>query len=99
MFDGIMEIRRSFDNKVVMTGGEDEKLLKLNGGAAKSRNFAYLTHQEKGTLSSSILWHARFGHLNFDDLHLLKKRGFLGLPTIPRNIEPCEACVLGKHCK
>lgn len=49
-FDGVVEIRRSFDNKVVMTGEEDEKLLKLHGGAAKSRNFAYLTHQEKGTL-------------------------------------------------
>ena len=99
MFGGIMQIRRSFDNKVVMISGEDEKLLKLKGDATKLRYFAYLTHQEKGTLSYIILWHARFGHFNFDDLHLLKKRGFLGLPTIPRNIEPCEACVLGKHYK
>jgi len=79
MFNGIKEIRKSSNNKVVMIGKEDEKLLKLHGGYAKSRNFAYLTHQEKGTLSSSILWHARFGHLNFDDLHLLKKRGFFGI--------------------
>ena len=54
MFNGIMEIRSS-DNKVMMTGRKDEKLLKLHGGAAKLRNFAYLTYQEKGTLSSSIL--------------------------------------------
>jgi len=82
-----------------MNGGEDEKLLKMHGGSTKSQNYAYLTHQEKGTLSSSLLWNARFGHLNFDDLYLLKKRGFLGLPTIPRNVEPCEAFFLGKHSK
>ena len=81
-----------------MIGRDDEKL-KLHGSSTKSRNFSYLTYQEKGTLSSSILWYARFGHLNFDDLYLLKKRGFLGLPTIPRNIEPYEVCILGKHCK
>ena len=50
MFNGIVEIRSSYDNKVMMIGKEDEKLLKLHGDFTKSRNFAYLTHQEKGTL-------------------------------------------------
>lgn len=40
MFDGIMEIRRSSNNKVAMTGREDEKSLKLHKGSNKSRNFA-----------------------------------------------------------
>ena len=31
MFHGIIEIRRSYDNLIVMTGVEDNKLLKLNG--------------------------------------------------------------------
>ena len=31
MFDGIIEIRRAYDNVIVMTGVEDNKLLKLNG--------------------------------------------------------------------
>jgi len=47
MFDSNMEIRRFFNNKLVMTGEEDEKLLKLHGIFYRSRNFAYLTHQEK----------------------------------------------------
>jgi len=61
--------------------------------------FCIPCHQEKVTLPSSIFWHARLGHLNFDDLRLLKKQGFSGLHTIPRNIAPYEACILGKHHK
>ena len=34
MFDGKVEIRRSSDNMVVMTGLEDEKLLTLKGTSA-----------------------------------------------------------------
>jgi len=44
MLDGIMEIRRSFENKVVMNGGEDEKLLKMHGSSTKSTNISYLTY-------------------------------------------------------
>ena len=36
MFDGIIEIRRAYDNVIVMTGVEDDKLLKLNGNSSKS---------------------------------------------------------------
>lgn len=70
MFNGKVEIRRSSDNQIVMLGLEDEKLLKLKGTSIRSKNFAFLAHQEKGTLPSSLLWHARFGHLNFDGLSL-----------------------------
>ena len=31
MFDGIIGIRRAYDNVIVMNGVEDNKLLKLNG--------------------------------------------------------------------
>ena len=29
----------------------------------------------------------------------MKQQGILGLPTIPRKVSPCDACILGKHCK
>jgi hypothetical protein len=50
----------------------------------------------KNTLKT---WHARFGHINYDNLHLLKKNGVSGFPTIPRNLKQCDACILGKHRK
>jgi hypothetical protein len=34
MFDGKVEIRRSSNNMVIMTGWEDERLLKLKGTSA-----------------------------------------------------------------
>ena len=42
MFDGIIEIRRAYDNAIVMTGVEDNKLLKLNGTSSNSQNSANL---------------------------------------------------------
>lgn len=29
----------------------------------------------------------------------MKKQGIKGLPTFPRNIIPCAACIIGNHCK
>ena len=29
----------------------------------------------------------------------MKKKGIKGLPTVPRNIIPCDACIIRKHCK
>ena len=43
MFDGIIEIRKSSDNQVIMTGYEDGKLLKLKGSSARVQNYAYLS--------------------------------------------------------
>ena len=50
-------------------------------------------------MSSSSLWHARFGHLNYNSLRLLRKNGVFGLPTIPKEKNKCDACILGKHSK
>ena len=99
IFDGIVEIRRAFDNMVMMTGVEDGRQLKLKGTSACAHNFAYHAHQNEGTLSSNLLWHARFGHINYDGLRLLKKNGVSGLPTIPRKLKQCDACILGNHSK
>jgi hypothetical protein len=99
MFDGKVEIRRYFDNMVIMTGLEDEKLLKLKGTSAWVHNYAYLSHHDKGILSSNILWHAIFGHINYDSLHMMNKNVVSGLPTIIGNLQQCKDCILGKHNK
>jgi len=43
------------------------------------------------------IWHQRFGHINFNDLLLLQKRGMVeGLLVLkPFHID-CDACALGK---
>jgi hypothetical protein len=38
-------------------------------------------------MPSSLLWHAIFDHINYDNLHLLRKNGVSGLPTIPRKLK------------
>lgn len=43
--------------------------------------------------------HARFGHVNYYSLHLQKKNGVSGFPTIPRKLKQCDAYILGKHSK
>src|SRR5216684_3359847 len=87
MFDGIVEIRKSSDNQVIMTRYKDGKLLKLKGSSARFQNYAYLSQHGEGNMSSSSLWHARFGHLNYNSLRLLKKNRVFGLPTIPKEKE------------
>ena len=99
MFDGKLEVRKASDHSLVMRGIEEERLLKLQGTSAHAQHFSYISHHEEGTLPSSLLWHARFGHLNYDSLRLLKKNGVVGLPTIPRKHKQCDACILGKHSK
>jgi len=87
MFDGKLEVRKASDHSLVMRGIEEERLLKLQGTSVRAQHFSYNSHYEEGTLPSSLLWHARFGHLNYDNLRLLKKNGVVGLPTIPRKFK------------
>jgi hypothetical protein len=37
------------------------------------KNVAYLSHHDEGVLSSSLLWHPRFSHINYDSVSLLRK--------------------------
>lgn len=99
MFDGKIEVRKSSNHSLVIRGIEEERLLKLQDTSAHAQHFSYNSHYEEGTLPSSLLWHARFGHLNYDSLHLLKKNGVVGFPTIHRKLKQCDACILGKHSK
>ena len=54
---------------------------------------------EEGNLSSNLLWHGIFDHLNYNSLRLLRNNGVYGLSTIPKQRNKCDACILGKHSK
>ena len=99
MFDGKFKVRKTLDHSLVMTGIEEERLMKLQVTSARAQNFSYNFHYDEGTFPSIILWNVRFGHLNYDNLHLLKKNGVTSFPTIPRKLKQCDACILGKHSK
>nr|GEX97382.1 zinc finger, CCHC-type [Tanacetum cinerariifolium] len=46
------------------------------------------------------LWHARLGHLNFDDINKMTKKGLVeGIPRINHAGRICNACLLGKHSR
>ena len=54
-----------------MTGYEDGKLLRMKGTVIpRKHDFAAIVEAEKYPI---ILWHARYGHLNFDSLSQLQK--------------------------
>nr|GFA92141.1 zinc finger, CCHC-type [Tanacetum cinerariifolium] len=43
-------------------------------------------------------WHARLGHLNFDDINkMIRKNLVEGIPRINHAGQICDACLLGKH--
>jgi hypothetical protein len=50
-------------------------------------------------MSSRLLWHAIFGHINYDSLRLMSKNGVSSLCTIPMKLKQHDACILGKHRK
>ena len=87
MFDGKVEVRKASERSLVMEGIEEGRLLTLQGSSAHAQNFAFSSHHDEGTFPSSLLWHAIFGHLNYDNLRLLKKNGVTGLPKIPRKLK------------
>lgn len=60
--------------------------------------FSHLT-QKSDILSSSLLWHAHFGHINYDNIRIMRKKGIKGIPIVPRKLTPCYSCILGKHSK
>nr|GEX94884.1 zinc finger, CCHC-type [Tanacetum cinerariifolium] len=46
------------------------------------------------------LWHARLGHLNFDDINKMTRKNLVeGIPRINHAGQICDACLLGKHSR
>ena len=51
-------------------------------------------------LSVGDLWHARFGHLNYEYLRqAFRKQMVLGLPDVGVNVTKCSSCLKGKQHK
>lgn len=45
-----------------------------------------------------VLWHRRFGHLNFTELQLLYKENIVSsLPSVQSNDYMCEPYIFGQH--
>ena len=72
MEDGLVKINSIKQNmKTVMTCYEDGKLLRMKGiFIPRNYDFVGATSTE---ISPIILWHVRYGHLNFDSLSQLQK--------------------------
>ncbi|GKC20098.1 zinc finger, CCHC-type containing protein [Tanacetum coccineum] len=46
------------------------------------------------------LWHARLGHLNFEDINKMTRKSLVeGIPRINHAGQICDACLLGKHSR
>ena len=91
MFDAKIEVRKASEHSLFMTRIEEEILLKLQGTSSHAKKISYNSHYGEGTFPFSILWHAIFGHLNYDSLRMLNKSGVTSLPTIPRKLKQCDA--------
>jgi hypothetical protein len=91
MEDGLVKINSVKQNmKTMMIGYEDGKLLRMEGTVIpRHLDFAGTISR---CISPIILWHVRYGHLNFESLHQLKKQGMVkGLPTFKKENSKCEA--------
>ena len=99
MLNGIVEIRNSSNNQVIVTRYEDVKLLKLKGSSARVQKIADLFRHEECTMSSRLLWHAIYEHLNYNIIFLDKKNGVSIFPTIPKKMNQYDVCIQGKHTR
>lgn len=82
---------------------DKEKRLIIKANLSQNRTFkigvCVMKHECLATSVSKIerLWHKRFGHLNFKDLHLLTKKNIVqGLPQVNIPSEVCDKCL---ECK
>lgn len=67
-----------------MTSVEEGTLLKLNGtSSTNSHESSTFLAQQSDVFSPNLLWHARFCHINYGNVIIMKKKGIKGLPTIP----------------
>jgi hypothetical protein len=80
----------------VMTGMEDGRLMKMNRTFSHTHNVTYLSDHGESKISSSLLYHDRFGHINYHNLCLMRNNGIFGLLIIPIKRKQCDACILGK---
>ena len=89
----MFEVIKESYHSLVIEGIAEGRILKLQGTSTHAQNFAFSSHYDEGTFPSSLLWNAIFGHLNYENIRLLKKNGVTGFPTIPRKLKQCDACI------
>ena len=64
---------------------------------SRKHDFATIVESENSPIR---LWHARYGHLNFDSLSQLQKQEMVkGLPTFKKINARCETCIYGKQSR
>nr|GFA39211.1 zinc finger, CCHC-type [Tanacetum cinerariifolium] len=97
--------------KVIMNGNKltlYDKSRKLLMKVERSKNRLYsirLQIEEPIYLLANVnnqawLWHARLGHLNFNDINKMTRKGLVdGIPRINHVGQICDACLLGKHSR
>ena len=77
--------------KLLTTGYEENAIYKMKSSPA----FASLLLSSQ---TETELWHARFGHLNYEYLRKASKGEFVrGLPDIGVSHSPCVSCIKGKQ--
>lgn len=69
----------------------------MKGIYTHAQKYVYLTHHDEGTFPFTLMWHAIFGHANYDKFHLMKNNYVSDLSTIPMKQKQCIACRLGMH--
>ncbi|GJR49295.1 zinc finger, CCHC-type containing protein [Tanacetum coccineum] len=97
--------------KIIMDGNKltlYDKNKKLLIKVERSKNRLYsITLQIEAPIcllanvdNQAWLWHARLGHLNFDDINKMTRKGLVeGIPRINHAGQICDACLLGKHSR
>ncbi|GKA23814.1 zinc finger, CCHC-type containing protein [Tanacetum coccineum] len=91
-------------NKLTLYGKNKKLLMKVE----RSKNRLYsirLQIEAPICLLANVdnqawLWHARLGHLNFDDINKMTRKNLVeGVPRINHAGQICDACLLGKHSR
>ncbi|GJR08976.1 zinc finger, CCHC-type containing protein [Tanacetum coccineum] len=97
--------------KIIMDGNKltlYDKNKKLLIKVERSKNRLYsITLQIEAPIcllenvdNQAWLWHARLGHLNFDDINKMTRKGLVeGIPRINHVGQIYDACLLGKHSR
>ena len=91
--NGILRVRDEEDRLLIKVERSATRLYKLSARTAQPACYSALPSSDV-----AWLWHARFGHLNFDNLRRLSRRGMVrGLPTVDHVNQLCDACLAGKQ--
>nr|GEX12280.1 zinc finger, CCHC-type [Tanacetum cinerariifolium] len=97
--------------KVIMDGNkltlyDKNKKLLMKVERSKNRLYSIILQIEAPICllanvdNQTWLWHARLGHLNFDDINKMTRKNLVeGIPRINHARQICDACLLGKHSR